>query len=206
MPNNLDPQNVVFRKVALATTNNETFIPEGHKIFGPYAQDITVSTLATGNKKVIPLTDNTGEGSHFLKLTFLDPTDTNSLSNSTLYVTFAKKDATYTDGYRDYETALPDNMISDIKTWIDNGRNPLNSSLIRYRKLVFTAYGRQTLQPENALTFQVRFNYTGLAIGTSGTGNNTDNQDVPNDLTDAVGDSSGGGSTGGGQQQIPNSL
>jgi len=153
MPNNPSPTNVVFRKVTLATTNNETVISEGHKIFGPYAQGITVSTLATGNKKVIPLTDSTGEGSHFLKLTFPDPTDTNSISNSTLYVTFAKKDATYTDGYRDYETALPDSMIADIKTWINNGRAALNSSMIRYRKLVFTSYGRQTLQSENSLTF-----------------------------------------------------
>lgn len=164
MPNNLAPQNVVHRKVTVGTTNGETLIDEGHKIYGPYAQDIIVSTLAVGNKKVIPLTDNTGEGAHFLKLTFPDPSDTNSVSNSTLYITFARKDATYTDGYRDYQTSLPESFIADLKTWIDNGRPPLQSSQVRYRKLTFVAHGRQTLQPENSLTFETRFAYTGVVI------------------------------------------
>lgn len=165
MPNNLAPQNVVHRKVTVGTTNSETLIPEGHKIYGPYAQDITVANLPIGQKKVIPLTDNTGEGAHFLKLTFPNPTETTSVDSSTLYITFCRKDATYTDGYRDYITALPTSYINDLKHWIDNGRAPLQSSQIRYRKLVFTTYGRQTLQPQNALTFEVRFNYTGVVIG-----------------------------------------
>ena len=197
MPNNPDPQNVVFRKVTVGTTNGETLIEEGHKIYGPYAQDITVSTLAVGNKKVIPLTDNTGEGAHFLKLTFPDPTDTNSIGNSTIYITFAKKDATYTDGYRDYQTSLPDSFIADLKTWIDNGRSPLQSSQVRYRKLTFVAYGRQTRQSENALTFETRFAYTGVVIN-QGDGN-TGGQDFPN--LPNVGLSTGGG--GGTQQQVP---
>lgn len=195
MPNNPDPQNVVFRKVTVGTTNGETVIEEGHKMYGPYAQDITVVTLATGHKKVIPLTDNTGEGAHFLKLTFPDPTDTNSIGNSTIYVTFAKKDVTYTDGYRDYETALPASYIADLKTWIDNGRSPLQSSQVRYRKLVFTTYGRQTLQPENSLTFEIRFVYTGVVIGT-GTGTET-----TNDNTVALGFSTGNSGIGNTTQQ-----
>lgn len=175
MPNNPAPQNVVHRKVTIGTTNSETLIPEGHKVYGPYAQDITVATLPVGQKKVIPLTDNTGEGAHFLKLTFPNPTETTSIASSTLYITFCKKDATYTDGYKDYVTALPESYINDLKHWIDNGRSPLQSSQIRYRKLVFTAYGRHTLQPQNALTFEVRFNYTGVVInsGSPSTGGST---------------------------------
>ena len=202
MPNNPDPQNVVFRKVTVGTTNGETIISEGHKIFGPYAQDITVSTLATGNKKVIPITDNTGEGAHFLKLTFPDPTDGNSISNSTLYITFCKKDATYTDGYREYETNLPNSFISNLKTWIDNGRSPLQSSQVRYRKLTFVCYGRQTLQPENSLTFETRFAYTGVVIG-GGTpqGSGIDFPSLPNSPSPVINTN---GATGSGtQQQVP---
>lgn len=170
MASNPHPQNILHRKVTVGTTNGENTVTEGHMIYGPYAQDITVATLSVGNKKVIPLTDSTGQGSHFLKLTFPNPTDENLQNNSTIYITFCKKDSSYTDGYKDYHTSVPQSYIDDLKLWIDNGRAPLQSSQVRYRKLVFNSYGRETLQPENTLTFEVRFNYTGVTIINPGSG------------------------------------
>lgn len=186
MPSNPHPQNVVNRKVTVGTTNGETTISEGHKIFGPYAQDITVTNLSVGSKKVIPLTNNTGQGAHFLKFTFPEASEADAVLDSTIYVTFCKKDSNYTDGYRDYQTSLPQSFIDDLKTWIDNGRSPLQSSGVRYRKLTFTSYGRETLQPENAVTFEIRFSYTGVAI-----------QQSPGSAAE-IATNAGGTSTGGG--------
>lgn len=179
---NNSPTGVVNRMVIVNSSTNGSSIQEGHVVFGPVGQNVvSTSILGQGvhtNRKVIPLTTNVGEGAPFLKFTLPRPESYNNMLNIApfvrIIVTFCVKDSYYKDGYRDFVTSIPQNYIDSLKSWIDNGLNPLNNSFVRYRQLSFTSYGLNTAQIQNAVTFYLRFNYTGLpGVGSqSGSGGN----------------------------------
>ena len=72
MASNPSPSAVLHRRINFATVNetNGNVIPEPFRVFGPYAQGVRITRLQLGNKAVIPLTTETGEGAFFLKLHF----------------------------------------------------------------------------------------------------------------------------------------
>ena len=196
-PNAL-PNNILNRKIRVYTGYDNGIISEPHVVIGPMAQNLNATTLSGGDKIVIPLTENLGEGWHFLKLH--PPTTFQATQNedSTLYVTFCKKNSNYVDGYQDYITNLPTAYINSLKLWIDNGQTPNTTGTARTRFLTFSAYGRESNQVENSRMFKIAFAYVGVVsdegdtdIGfedalspnggaASGTGSSTGSGSLPN--------------------------
>lgn len=170
MATNPQPASILNRKIQFGTVNNTNgnVIQEPFRVFGPYAQGVQATWLRTGTKAVIPLTTETGEGAYFLKLHFPNTSSTSPTINRTMYITFCQKNNAYDDGYKDFIQRVPPAYITALKKWIDNGRAPSTSGVIRYRKLSFTAYGQQTSRVNNAVSFEVRFNYRGANVGTGG--------------------------------------
>jgi hypothetical protein len=169
MNENLNPESLLHKKVIINTINNGAGFFEPHKIYGPFAQDIKITKLPIGNKYVIPISNNNGQGANYIKLHF--PSLTSDGNNSVLYVTFAKKNSDYKDGYRDFVSKITQDYFDDLKLWIDNGRIPSTSGAVRYRKLVFTSYGMETSQIQNSVSFEIRFNYVGANNILGGIGN-----------------------------------
>ena len=196
-PNAL-PNNILNRKIRVYTGYDNGIISEPHIVIGPMAQNLNATTLSGGDKIVIPLTESLGEGGHFLKLH--PPTTFQATQNedSTLYVTFCKKNSNYVDGYQDYITNLPTAYINSLKLWIDNGQTPNTTGTARTRFLTFSAYGRESNQVENSRMFKIAFAYVGVnqiaddvleigdvAVpntggGTTGTGSGTGSGSLPN--------------------------
>ncbi len=189
------PYTILNRRVMFGTVNstNGTTIPEPFRVFGPYAQGVRITRLRTGDKAVIPLTSETGEGSFFLKLHFPNTGVANPLIDRALYVTFCVKNSTYDDGYKDFHQRYSPQYAIALRKWIDNGRAPSTSGVIRYRKLSFTAFGEETAQVNNAVAFEIRFNYRGANIGVNTNVNNTVG---PNGGTATTGTGTGTSGTG----------
>jgi len=173
MATNPAPSTILNRRIIFATVNstNGNVINEPFQVFGPYAQGIRITRLRTGDKAVIPLTTETGEGSFFIKLHYPNTSSNNALVNKTMYVTFCTKNNTYDDGYKAYMQRVPAAYVTAMKKWIDNGRAPSTSGVIRYRKLSFTGYGSDTAQANNAVSFEIRFNYRGANVGNNSNNN-----------------------------------
>lgn len=172
---NPNPSSILHKVVTFDTVLSDgSTISEGHQIYGPYGQDLVISTLSTGSKKVIALTENTGEGAHFLKLHFPTSIDPNSTSDSSLYITYCRKDSSYPDGYRDFETNVSTAFLDDLAKWIDNGRNPTGFPNVRTREITFTGVGRETAQVNNSKTFKVKFFRTVSQGGTNWAESNPD--------------------------------
>ena len=156
---NAHPNNILNRKIRVYTSFDGGIISEPHRVIGPIAQNLTYTVLAGGDKIVIPLTENLGEGGHYIKLH--PPTTFQSTQNedSTMYITFCKKNSNYQDGYQDYNTNLPTSYINSLKLWIDNGQTPNTTGSARTRYLTFSAYGRESNQVENSRMFKLAFSY-----------------------------------------------
>jgi len=198
MATNPQPSSILNKKVQFGTVNNTngSVINEPFRVFGPYAQGVQVTWLRTGNKAVIPLTNETGEGSFFLKIHYPNTSSTSPTVNRTMYVTFCQKNNTYDDGYKDFIQRVPPAYITALNKWIDNGRTPSTSGVIRYRKLSFTAYGQQTSRVNKAVSFEVRFNYRGANVGSGGnTGGIPTNTFTNSDATFSPNTNNGGGIT-----------
>lgn len=167
MATNPSPNTILHKKVVFATLNNGTIISEPFRVYGPYGQNIRVTELRSGDKVVIPLTNNSGEGAFFLKIHYPNTMQQNALVNRTMYFTYCRKDSSYDDGYRDFISRVPQEFEDALKTWIDNGRAPLTSGQVRYRKLSFIAYGLETAQVDNAKGFELRLSYrrTPITVG-----------------------------------------
>lgn len=179
MATNPTPSSILNRKVVFAAVNEGNVINEPFKVYGPYGQGVSMTKLKIGNKGVIPLTNETGEGKFFLKLHFPSTRSTNPNINRTLYVTFCKKDHTYDDGYKDFVNRVPEAYITALKFWIDDGKTPSTSGQARYRKLSFVGYGTETAQIQNATNFEMRFSYRGTQI--------TNNDPMVNNNANVVG-------------------
>ena len=183
------PNNILNRKIRVYTGYNNGIISEPHIVVGPIAQNLNATTLAGGDKIVIPLTESLGEGGHFLKLHPPTTFETAQNEDSTLYITFCKKNSNYVDGYQDFITNLPSAYINSLKLWVDNGQTPNTTGTARTRYLTFSAYGRESNQVENSRMFKVAFSYVGI---------------VSNDDTGGVAPNSGNGGTGTGTGVLPN--
>ena len=203
---NAQPNNILNRKIRVYTGYDNGIISEPHIVIGPLAQNLNATTLAGGDKIVIPLTESLGEGGHFLKLH--PPTTFQNTENedSTLYVTFCKKNSNYVDGYQDYITNLPTAYINSLKLWIDNGQTPNTTGTARTRNLTFSAYGRESNQVENSRMFKVAFAYVGI-VNNDDTGGVAPNSGNGGTGTGGVAPNSGNGGTSGtgtGSGSLPN--
>jgi hypothetical protein len=156
------PSTILHRKIKVSTAYENSTISEPHKIVGPLAQNINSTKLAGGRKVVIPLTETLGEGGHFLKIHLPNTFGNDVIDDSTMYVTFCRKDNDYLDGYKDYEANVTPSFVSSIKLWIDNGQTPNTTGEARTRYLTFSAIGRETNQAENAIVFKTAFSYVGV--------------------------------------------
>ena len=193
MASNQNPQNILHRKIVLGTVSEGNVIDESFRVYGPYGQGIIASRTRVGDKFIIPLTNENGEGSYFLKVHMPVASSTDALAKRTVYITFCEKNNSYDDGYKDYIQRVPQQYATAIMRWIDNGRSPSTSGDVRYRKLSFTAYGLQTARIQNAVAFEVRFNYVGAQIAppivgggqsvTSGTSSRNSNTTTGNQNT-----------------------
>ena len=189
---NPQPNLILNRKISVWTSFNGSSIDEPHKVIGPMAQNLNVAHITGTNKMVIPLSENLGEGGHYLKIHKPTTLQVSSMGDSTLYVTFCKKNSNYVDGYQDYNTNLPQAYIESLKLWIDNGQSPLIMGATRTRRLSFTAYGRETNQPENSIILNIDFTYGGIS--------SVDPQEE--DISISAGDGGVGSGTSPAQQNI----
>lgn len=197
MASNPAPHTILNKRLIFAAVNsaNGANVLEPFRVYGPYAQGVRITKLRTGNKAVIPLTPETGENSYFLKLHFPNTSSIDPIVNQAMYITFCKKNHLYDDGYSDFVTRVPNAYIVALKSWIDNGLAPSTSGVIRYRKLSFTAYGEETAQINQAIPFEIRFNYRGAQVGVTQT-TYTSNETVGfNQGTLTTGNSNNGGNT-----------
>jgi len=157
---NQQPALVLNRNIKVKTSFDGSSLSESHRVIGPLAQNLRTTVLSGGKKTVIPLTETLGQGGHFLKIHM--PTDYIGSNDSTVYVTFCRKNLNYVDGYQDYATVLPEAYINSIKLWIDNGQTPNTEGTSRVRNLTFSTYGRETNQVENSRMFKMAFAYVGV--------------------------------------------
>mgnify|MGYP003635666497 CR=1 FL=1 len=192
---NAHPNNILNRKIRVYTGYDNGLISEPHTVVGPIAQNLNTTTLIGGDKIIIPLSESLGEGGHFLKIHPPNTFENNQNEDSTLYITFCKKDSTYVDGYKDYVSNLPSAYINSLKFWVDNGQTPNTTGTARTRYLTFSAYGRESNQVENSRMFKVAFSYIGI------TGNDSETiQDVAVNIDGDVAVGIGNASSNGSQQ------
>lgn len=162
---NPQPSTIFHKKVSFTTVDEITNNPvvEGYNVSNPSHPAITVVPLNVGNKVVVPLTNQTGNGAPFLK--FHLP---NSVTANTMYVTFCVKNSTMADGYYDYTTGIPSTYRTALKNWIV-ANNLVVANGIKTKALKFTAYGNSTNKPQEAVTFYITFqgNFTSVVSGPS---------------------------------------
>lgn len=167
---NQNPQNVLHYVVNFTTTNldnGDTFV-EPHSVSGPtpvgtFSIPLNAVTIS-GNKVVVPLQNTTGPGSYWLKFWLPQP----GSNSSAMYVTFCFKNASYADGYYDYQTGIPSAFRTALRTWIrDNAVLNINATVTRTKKLLFTVYGMDTNQVSSAIQYHVSF----VAVFTGSTTN-----------------------------------
>jgi hypothetical protein len=155
---NSNPATIFSKKVILSTINEDTnaSVTEGYFVSNPQGAGIQFTTLASGNKVIIPLTNTSGAGSPVLKIHYPG-------QGNTLYVTFAVQNSVMADGYYDYKTGIPSSYKTALRNWINT--NPTTglqyaiptAPVTRIRKIQFSAYGLDTNKPQEAVTFYVSF-------------------------------------------------
>jgi hypothetical protein len=155
---NSNPATIFSKKVIISTINEDTnaSVTEGYFVSNPQGAGIQFTTLANGNKVVIPLTNTSGSGAPVLKIHYPG-------QGNTLYVTFAVQNSLMADGYYDYKTGIPASYKTALRNWINT--NPTTglqyaiptAPVTRIRKIQFSAYGLDTNKPQEAVTFYVSF-------------------------------------------------
>lgn len=167
---NASPSTISFKKTILLSTldqnnNNASVTESSYVVSGPVAQGVTPIYLNGGQKAVIPLTSQTGNGAPYLKIHF----PTNGSTNA-VYVTYCVANQYMADGFYDYKTGVPTTYFNALRSWINtnpvSGTQYLNGApTLRTRQLKFSTYGASTNKPSNAITFYIKFQ------GTFGNGN-----------------------------------
>jgi len=152
------------RKVEFTTTNVDFAIQfvEPHTVNGPNgAFTVPLNAINIGGSKVVvPLSSNSAQGAYYLKFHLPQP------GSSEFYVTFAQKNNNMTDGYYDYQTGVPAAYKTDFRTFVKDNLVALPNSLTTLKKnLVFSVYGLDSSQPQQAEQFKVEFN---AVFGSSG--------------------------------------
>lgn len=162
---NTDPATMnadMARKIEFTTINTDFNIQfiEAHSVTGPNgAFNVPLNSVGIGGvKHVVPLTSNSAQGANYLKFHF--PQFFLSTGNlSEFYVTFCQKNNNMADGYYDYQTGVPLDYISDFRAFVlDNTLiTPSNTQTFK-KTLVFSVYGVDSNQPQEAEQFKVEFN------------------------------------------------
>jgi hypothetical protein len=155
---NQNPINVINYPVNFTTTNlsnGNTFV-EPHTVAGPIPSgtfNIPLNGInLAGSKVVVPLQTTTGAGSYWLKFWLPQP------GSSVMYITFSIKTNGVADGYYDYQTGIPADFRTALRTWIkDNVSTPISSTVTLQKNLLFTVYGLDTNQVSSAIQFKARF-------------------------------------------------
>jgi len=149
------PQNALNRSVTFTTTNldNGTPFSEPFIVTGPTGSFNNPLNIVTygGNKILIPLTTNTSEGANYLKIWLPQP------SSNKMYITFAKKANSMSDGYYDYINGIPSAYRADLRSWILDGTSVPITQAARNKTLVFEAIGKNTNQAQETIQFRVDF-------------------------------------------------
>lgn len=153
---NTAPHLIFNKKVEFSTINtlNNTSVLEPYTVSNPSSPGVSVVMLS-GNKAVVPLTNQTEQGAPYLKfhLPSFSVSDANKIK--TMYLTFCVKNLGMVDGFYDYKTGIPTQYRNYLKNWIVN--NTLVSSGNQSRFLKFTSYGLDTNRPQEAVTFYISF-------------------------------------------------
>jgi len=162
---NLNPGAILHTRVdfsAIDVTSNSP-ISEPFTVSGPSGTGIIVVNLPTANKAVIQLTNSTSAGASYLKIHYPQP------SNNKLYVTYAKKNSIFTDGYEDFNTTISAAFKADLLNWIKNGRTVTTTTTLT-RTLTFSAYGLNTNQPSASVQFTIVFSavFSGVVVPSGG--------------------------------------
>lgn len=149
----------VKHEITFSTTITSTGDPltENFKVSGP--SEVSIITIP-GNKAVIPLKSTLNQGDPFIKLHF--PMG----ASNTMYITYAKKDSNYLDGYEDLNS-INSNYKNDLKNWISGGSTPLPGVTVK-KTLTFSAYGVDSNKPSDSVPFSVTFQYTTSSTGGGG--------------------------------------
>jgi len=150
--------NSIAKKVTFKTTNldNGVIVVEPHTVSGPTPVgtfNIPLNGISIGtNKFVVPLQTTTGAGTYWLKFWLPQP------NSSIMYVTFCIKTNGVADGYYDYNTGIPSDYRSALRTWIrDNVSTNVSNAVSLQKNLLFTVYGLDTNQVSSAIQYMVRF-------------------------------------------------
>lgn len=157
---NQNPQNIQAKySISFTTTNldnGETFSEPHTASIEAGTYNIPLNAISIGNgKMVIPLTTNTTQGSHFLKLHLPQP------GSSIMYVTFAQKNNAMADGYYDYITGIPSAYRSSLRTWIKDQRiTNVSTPTVLDKGLKFKVYGLDTNLLQSAIEFEIKFSAT----------------------------------------------
>lgn len=159
--------NSIAKKVTFTTTNldNGDFFVEPHTVAGPtpagtFTIPLNGINLGT-NKFVVPLQTTTGAGSYWLKFWLPQP------NSSIMYVTFCIKTNGVADGYYDYNTGIPSEYRSALRTWIRDNATITTTTIVQ-KSLLFTVYGLDTNQVSSAIQYKVKFSTLFSVGGTGG--------------------------------------
>jgi hypothetical protein len=150
---NLLPQNIRNSSVTFSTTDaiSGDAVTEPFTVSGPTDTGVIVTNLTTGNKAVIQLTTSTANGASYLKIHYPQP------GGNTVFITYASKDSTWSDGYKDFGTSVTTAFKTDLLNWIRNARTVSVNNTTLTRTLTFTAYGINTNQSSAARQFTIVF-------------------------------------------------
>lgn len=155
---NQNPNNALNYKIELITTDNTNgnIFEEPHSVSSPspyqssFNIPLNASSISPG-KIVIPLTNDTSDGSYWIKLWLPQP------NSSTMYITFSQRVFGFGDGYYDFVTGIPTAYRTALRGWIlDNRTLPLQQST-KSKELEFNFVGLDTNQASASELFTVRF-------------------------------------------------
>jgi len=157
-PNENPSNNSIARKVSFKTinTDNGDIIIEPHTVSGPTPAgtfNIPLNGASIGtNKYVVPLQTTTGLGSYWLKFWLPQP------DSDIMYVTFCIKNNSMADGFYDYNTGIPSEYRTALRTWIKDNRLTTKKGAETFKKnLLFTVYGLDTNKISSAIQYQISF-------------------------------------------------
>jgi len=164
---NTDPASMnasMARKVKFTTTNLDfaTLFDESHVVTGPTSSAaVPLNSLNIGSGKVVvPLTNDTAQGANYIKFHF-PKFFLNTGTESTFYITFCQKNNTMADGYYDFQTGVPDDYITDFRTFVNDGaQSNANFPVSKVKRLFFAVYGADTNQTSLAKQFTTSFTAT----------------------------------------------
>lgn len=146
--------NNVGYKIEFATTITGTTFLEPYSVSGPFEY---VAIPLGYSKAVIPISSPTPTGvATYLKIHYPQ------FGGTVLYITFAKNNSSWVDGYEDIDTVAELTAIKpDLIKWVTDGATLAGLSTTVFTKiLTFSVIGITTNNPDSELLFTASFQYT----------------------------------------------